>query len=112
MFKNDFNTQKELVITQGAPIENINRKITAEVSDEALEKGAAFSNEIAERFVSDFEKQGDKMAHVSTFKVIGGTIYMTYYANPKEPSEGPKNQTARFVYANINDLDNKIFIDL
>ena len=112
MFKNDFNTQKELVITQGAPIENINRKITAEVSDEALKKGAAFSNEIAERFVSDFEKQGDKMAHVSTFKVIDSTIYMTYYANTKEPSEDPKNQTARFVYANINDLDNKVFIDL
>jgi len=112
MFKNDCITQKELVISEGAPIEKIKRRISAEVSDEALKKGEAFSNEIATRFISDFEKQGDKMAHVSTFKVIDGIIYMTYYANTKEPSEDPKNQTARFVYADINDLDNKVFIDL
>ena len=37
---------------------------------------------------------------------------MTYYANTKEPSEDPKNQTARLVYAPIDDIDKKTFIDL
>ena len=52
------------------------------------------------------------MAHVSTFLVAGDTVYMTYYANTKEPSEDPKNQTARLVYAPVDDLENKTFLDL
>ncbi len=52
--------------------------------------------------ISDFEKQEDKMAHVSTFIVIDGYLYITYYANTKEPSEEPLNQTARLVYAPID----------
>lgn len=112
VFKNDQQTNKELVIMAGEPIGHVSRRITAEVSELALQRGEAFSKEIAERFVSDFEKPGDKMAHVSTFAVIDNMIYMTYYANTKEPSEDPKNQTARFVYADINDLDHKTFFDL
>ncbi len=112
MFQNDCITQKELVTQGGAPIKSVKRRITAEASEEALKKGADFSKEIAARRVSDFEKPGDKMAHVSTFKVIDGTIYMTYYANTKEPSEDPKNQTARFVYASLSAPDNKVFFDL
>ena len=52
------------------------------------------------------------MAHVSTFKVIDNTLYMSYYANTKEPSENPENQTARFVWASVDDINNKTFIDL
>ena len=44
--------------------------------------------------------------------VIDDMVYMSYYANTKEPSEDPKNQTARFVYAPIDDIDNKTFLDL
>ena len=82
------------------------------MSEQAIKKGEEFANEIAGNFVSDFEKDGDKMAHVSTFKVIKNVIYMTYYANTKEPSEDPKNQTTRFVYAPIDDVENKVFFDL
>ena len=112
IFSADCKTEKELLISAGAPISNVARRISADVDESIIEKGNAFAWEITDRFVSDFEKEGDKMAHVSTFKVIGDTVYMTYYANTKEPSEDPKNQTARFVYANINDIDNKVFIDL
>jgi hypothetical protein len=52
------------------------------------------------------------MAHVSTFVVADNTVFMTYYANTKEPAEDPKNQTARLVYAPLDDMDNKTFIDL
>ena len=112
VFFEDMATDKELIISEGAPIAEVARTITSDVSEEAVKKGDAFSKEIAERFVSDFEKNGDKMAHVSTFIVIDGYVYMTYYANTKEPSEDPKNQTARLVYAPIDDMDNKTFMDL
>ncbi|MBQ8868971.1 MAG: YgjV family protein [Oscillospiraceae bacterium] len=112
IFSSDCAVAKELKITEGAPIADVARTITADVSAEAVQKGDAFAKEIADRFVSDFEKPGDKMAHVSTFIVIGDTVYMTYYANTKEPSEDPKNQTARLVYAPKDDIDNKTFIDL
>lgn len=112
MFKNDCITQKELIIKDGAPIETVKRRITTDISVEAQKKGAEFSNEIAARFVSDFDKQGDKMTHVSTFRVIDDVIYMTYYANAKDHLEDPENQTARFVYADVSDLENKVFFDV
>ena len=112
IFSENIATDKELVISKGAPIKDVARTITDEVTEEAVKKGDAFAKEIADRFVSDFEKTEDKMAHVSTFMVIDGYVYMSYYANTKEPSEDPKNQTARLVYAPVDDIDNKTFIDL
>ena len=112
IFSADCKTQKSLIISEGAPIADVAKRISVKVSEDAIKKGAEFAQEIADRLVSDFEKSGDKMAHVSTFKVIDNIIYMTYYANTKEPSEDPKNQTARFVYVDVNDLENKTFIDL
>lgn len=112
IFSEDVKTTKELMITEGRPIENVAKTLTADVSAQVLEKGERFAEEISDLFVSDFEKPGDKMAHVSTFIVLDGTVYMTYYANTKEPSEDPKNQTARLVYASTGDVENKTFIDL
>ena len=112
VFSENFKTSKELKITNGAPISDIAGIVPSDVSEEAREKGRAFADEIEAGFVSDFEKPGDKMAHVSTFAVIDGVVYMTYYANTKEPSEDPKNQTARLVYAPLCDIENKTYIDL
>ncbi len=112
VFSKDIETTKELVITPGAPIENVAKTIKAVTDGPLYEKGAAFAQEIEDQFVADFEKPGDKMAHVSTFLVVGDTVYMTYYANTKEPSEDPKNQTARLVYAKVDDMENKTFLDL
>ena len=123
VFTDDMATDKELIITKGEPISDVARTITADVSEQAIKKGEAFAQEITDRFVSDFEKTEalaesgkvdafDRMAHVSTFIVVDGTVYMSYYANTKEPSEDPKNQTARLVYAPQDDIENKTFIDL
>ncbi len=112
IFSSDIVPENPLVETEGRPIADVARTITSEVSEETVKKGDAFAKEIADCFVADFEKTGDKMAHVSTFIVIDGYVYMTYYANTKEPSEDPKNQTARLVYAPIDDIENKTFIDL
>lgn len=112
IFTDDIVSDKPLKISDGAPIENVRKTLTANVSEEALKKGKEFSRAITENFLSDFEKDGDQMAHVSTFVVIEDTVYVSYYANVKDPAEDPKDQTARFVYAPINDLKNKTFIDL
>lgn len=112
VFSQDCKTTKELKITEGAPIADVARTITAAVSEEAVKKGDAFAQEITDRFVADFEKKEDKMCHVSTFIVVGDTVYMSYYANTKEPSEDPKNQTARLAYAPVNDVKNITILDL
>lgn len=112
VFSTDYITTKPLNVIDGAKISDVASTITASVGEIAVKKGEAFALEITEHFVSDFEKPVDKMAHVSTFKVINGVIYVTYYANTKEPSEDPKNQTVRFVYAPIDEVENKVFFDL
>lgn len=112
VFSPDLQTEKELIITPGEPISDYSKIITTELNQEQKSRGYAFAKEIEDKFVSNFEKSEDKMAHVSTFVVIGDTVYMSYYANTKEPSEDPKNQTARFVYAPVDDIDNKTFLDL
>lgn len=112
VFSEDFKTDKQLIITPGAPIEKVARLITSDASEEVVEKGDAFATEITERFVSDFKKEGDKMVHVSTFIVIDDTVYMSYYANEKNPDENPQFQTARLVYAPVDDVENKTYIDL
>lgn len=112
VFSEDNITTKELYYAPGAPIENVARTIKADVGEEARAKGDAFAEEITARFVADFEKSEDKMAHVSTFVVVGDTVYMTYYANTKEPSEDPKNQTARLAYAPLDDMSKMVHFDV
>jgi len=112
IFSDDILSYKELIISEGAPIADVSKRISLDVSCDAIKKGNEFACEISDKFISDFEKKEDKMAHVSTFVVVDDVVYMTYYANTKEPSEDPKNQTARLVYAPINDIENKKIIDL
>ena len=112
IFSQDVKTDKILEITEGRPIDNVARTITDVVDSGILEKGDLFAGAITDGFVADFEKPGDKMAHVSTFVVVDNTVYMTYYANTKEPSEDPENQTARLAWAPVDDVENISFIDL
>ncbi len=123
VFSEDAKTDRILEIISESEITDYAGYLSSDVSEEAKEKGKLFSKEISERFVTDFEKtealvlagkvaEADKMVHVSTFTVIDGMIYMTYYANTKEPSEDPRNQTARFVYCPANDTENKVFMDI
>lgn len=112
VFSEDVKTDKELIITPGAPIENVKRTYSADVDEEIIKKGDSFAAEISDRFVSDFKKEGDQMVHVSTFVVIDDTVYMSYYANEKNPKENPQFQTARLVYAPVDDVENKTYIEL
>nr|MBQ4317651.1 hypothetical protein [Clostridia bacterium] len=114
IFSPDFKTDKPEILIPGVEITDFAAKIeVTDASEEALRKGAEFADEIEARFVGDFEKAGiDKMAHVSTFMVIDGTIYMTYYANTQTTAEDPKDQTARLVYCPESDPSDKTIIDI
>ncbi|MBP3580040.1 MAG: hypothetical protein J6K12_02205 [Clostridia bacterium] len=112
VFTGDISTNKELIITPGAPIADVKRTLTSDVSEEIVKKGDCFAQEITDKFVSDFEKSTDQMVHVSTFVVIDDVVYMSYYANEKNPDENPQFQIARIVYAPVDDIDNKTFVDL
>ena len=114
IFSNDCKTDKPEIIIKGVEITEPAARIDAkDASEEAKAKGAMFAQEITQRFVADFEKKGvDKMAHVSTFMVIDGIIYMTYYANTKAAAEDPENQTARFVYCPENEPENQTVLDI
>lgn len=112
VFSKDFVTDRELVITPGTPIENVKRRFTSDVNEEIIKKGDGFAQEITDRFLSDFRKSNDKMVHVSTFVVIDDIVYISYYANEKNPDEDPQFQTARLVWAPINDIENKTYIDI
>ncbi len=112
VFTPDCPVTKTMPLIDGAPIPSPAAVITDQASEEAVRKGDAFAQEIAQRYVSDFEKEGDRMVHVSTFVVVDDTIYMSYYANIKEPEEEPTSQTARLAYCKLDDLDNKVILDM
>ena len=111
IFSTDFETRKELKYLDHSRIQN-SKIISSNVSDELTIKGSEFAKEITQRFVSNFEKPGDKMAHVSTFVVIDNYVYMSYYANINDPAEDPTGQTARFSYAPLNNLSAMTWIDI
>lgn len=58
-----------------------------------------------------FQKPGDKMTHVSTFKIIDDIVYMTYYANTISSGEVPTEHVIRFVYGKINTSE-RTYVDI
>ncbi len=113
IFSKDYPTKKPKIEIPKAPIATPAKIIhVTDASQKAVENGALFAKEIADRFVSDFEKEGDKMVHVSTFLVLEDTIYMTYYANTEAAAEDPNHQRARLAYCPVSDPTQKVFFDI
>lgn len=105
----------------GEPVENAAKVIEYSANPELQKKGEIFATEIENGFVSDFEKTeelfnkglvdaADKMVHVTTFLTLNGYVYMTYYANTSTGAEDPKFQSARLVYAPLDNLSEKTFL--
>ena len=61
IFSADCKTEKELLISAGAPIADVARRLSSFVSEDANKKGDAVAQEIEDLFISDFEKDGDKI---------------------------------------------------
>ena len=53
VFSPDCKTTKELKITEGAPISDLVKTITVNVSEQAVKKGDAFAQEITDCFLSE-----------------------------------------------------------
>ncbi len=103
----------EIVIERASITEHRAVIETIDAGEDVLWRGREFSREITNRFVGDFEKkETDKMVHVSTFRLIDGTIYMSYYANISESAEDPKNQTARFCFCPESNTAEMTFFDI
>ncbi len=110
MFTADCKTDKVL---KYAPAGAIGAPAAVLIPDQAaLENGERFSDQTEKGFVTDFEKDGDKMVHVSTFAFMKGYIFMTYYANTLGAEENPLYQRARLVYCKTDDTAHKTFLDV
>ncbi len=114
IFTPDIPTDKPEVVIPKEKLENpAATLLVADAAPAVFEKGERFAEEIAERFFADFEnKETDKMVHVSTFKMIGGNVYMSYYANTAGDEEDPHHQTARFVFCPEGEPENITFFDI
>lgn len=123
LFTSDHPCDKQPILLPRAQINNPSAVLGTDVPDECKRKGALFAKEIENNFLSNFEKseelftQGkvdemDLMAHVSTFVIVQSTLFVSYYANTRIPSENPEYQTARLVYCPVDDLLDKTFLDI
>lgn len=77
----------------------------------AYVNGLQFTEELTNP-IADLTKEGDKMVHVSTFKIINGKIYATYYVNRIGTSETPSEHLARFVICDLADPTDIQFYDV
>lgn len=123
LFTSDHPCDKQPILLPRAQINNPSAVLGTDVPNECKRKGALFAKEIENNFLSNFEKseelftQGkvdekDLMAHVSTFVIVQSTLFVSYYANTRIPSENPEYQTARLVYCPVDDLLDKTFLDI
>ncbi|MBQ9860306.1 MAG: hypothetical protein IJO76_06505 [Clostridia bacterium] len=85
--------------------------------------GDACVAEMKKNIIADFERTAayceargeenpDQMVHVSTFVIIDGTVYMTYYANTGTDQEDPQYQVARLAYCPLDDPADMTVLDV
>ena len=111
-FTDDMVAEQAPAHIEKGVIENFSAVLDPRNSPEALAVGDKFSEEIRNNIIADFEKQGDKMCHVSTFVYAKGNIYMSYYANTDAGAEDPKFQVARLSFCPENDTSEMTYLDI
>lgn len=107
-FSADNHTDKKSPVIPFAPITNYSGFIRPQEDKAVCKFASKFAEEITKNIIADFEKNRilkkydgdtpDLMVHVSTFKIIGDTVFMTYYANTETDGEDPSKQGARFAF--------------
>lgn len=89
----------------------------------ARELGDRCAKEVNENFIADFERSiewcerngeenPDLMVHVSTYILIDGMIYMTYYANNGTVHEDPRCQAARLAFCPMDNPKDMTIVEL
>ena len=113
IFSPDVSTEEGNVIP-AAPVRNYCGYLDPRRDRAAVEKGGKAAREMLENRIADFERnelycrrhpgtREDQMVHVSTFRIIRGVIYMTYYANTSTGAEDPRFQEARLAFCPMDD---------
>lgn len=119
----DVNLGKEETIIPTVPMKDYAHFIRPADDKAAIELGAKCADEVKANFIADFERtiaycerngeeNPDLMVHVSTYIILDGIIYMTYYASTTKDTESSKDQTARFAFCPENDPEDMTIVDL
>lgn len=101
------------MVTPNAPIMGYNGYLDPQKDANAVQAGDQLVSELGRNRIADFEKNlaycekngcdhPDCMVHVSTFKILDGVIYMTYYANTANDQEDPAFQEARLAFCPVD----------
>lgn len=109
IFTDNMPVNAEHRTAQEAPIMMYNGYIVPGNDENAKALGSKCVEEIKRNIIADFERseeyckkhnetEPDLMVHVSTFKIIDGIIYMTYYANTGTEAEDASKQEARLAF--------------
>ncbi len=123
IFTPNIQTDKPELFTGSAPINHYNGYLRPQNSKAARELGDKCVAEMKASIIADFEKNEaycvkhpedhvDMMVHVSTFAIINGYIYMTYYANTGTTAEDPFYQESRFAFCPCDDPSDMTIIKL
>ena len=111
IFTPDISTDKTPTVYPCVKTEKNKYKVIEAVTEQTP-RAIAFANEINENVIGDFERETDKMCHVSTFCFAGNNIFVSYYANGYSNEENPDFQSARIAFAPMNDIKNKTVLDV
>ena len=112
LFAKDVSGEEGALIPH-APIRDYCGYLEPAQCESAVRAGDRLVQEMERSRIADFEKNiaycertgsdhPDRMVHVSTFRIIGGTIYMTYYANTATEAEDPLYQEARLAFCPVD----------
>ena len=112
IFTSDIS-KDEGVLIPNAPIRDYCGYLEPGQDARAVKAGDRLVQEMEKNRIADFEKSiaycerngsghPDRMVHVSTFKIINGVIYMTYYANTATENEDPLYQEARLAFCPVD----------
>lgn len=113
IFTDNIPTDLPDTLTPEAPVTAYDGYIVPRDHADAVRLGKQCAEEINRNRIADFERTPayckthneenlDQMVHVSTFKIICGVVYMTYYANTGNDREDPNFQEARLAYCPLD----------
>ncbi len=112
IFTPDFKSEKARTVYPRVAVKEFAGKLEADPLLNERENAVAFARDINVRKYGDFEREGDLMCHVSTFAVVNGKVYVSYYASTNCGEENPNNQVARLAYSPIDRPEDKKILDI
>ena len=119
----DIKTNNEERIISSEPIKSYTTFLRPTDDKQAVALGEKIAEEIKNNHIADFERSEeycklhgesdpDLMVHVSTFIIIDGIIYMTYYASTGFAEETPSHQSARLAFCPVDNVNDMTIVEI